>query len=228
MLRRTIRALGFLILLLLPQAVADPDSGVPRTQTVNLLGLIDPKLDVVEGEWMLKDGVLISSKQVFWARLQIPYEPPVAYDLTLELERKVGLEAINIGLVHADSQFHVVLDGWPPGMASGLATLDGKWANKNETTVRRPMFENGKRHTIICKVRRSGVSVSVDGKTVIDWNGDYGKLTNLRYLTVPNPKGLYISSVKCIYHFYKYELKPVRGRGKRVRSGPIPGGDPRE
>lgn len=194
------------------------DSGGISPRAVNLLRLIDPKRDTVQGEWKLEGGALLCVRKLPWARLQIPYIPPDEYDLTLVAERQEGLEAINIGLARGATLFHVVLDGFAfKGLQSGLSTVDGKWADANETTVKGQLFTNGTPSTVVCSVRKEGVKVTVDGRKVIDWTGEYKRLGNIKPLEMPEPRALYIHSYQCVYRFSRYELRAVSGLGKPLR-----------
>ena len=205
--------------LLVSGSAAHPaDSGGIAPRAIDLLKLIEPARDTVQGEWKLERGALVCVRKLPWARLQIPYIPPDEYDLVVVAERQEGLEAINIGLVRGGTLFHVVLDGFAhKGLQSGLSTLDGKWADANETTVKGQLFTNGTPSMVVCSVREAGVKVTVDGREVIDWTGDYGRLGNIKPLEMPEPRALYIHSYQCRYRFSRYELRLVSGRGRPLR-----------
>ena len=64
--------------------------------------------------------------------------------------------------------------GWG---VSGLERIDGKVSQDNETTHRGWRFVNGRRATITCEVRKGGVAVTCDGKRIVDWRGDPGRLS---------------------------------------------------
>lgn len=192
------------------------DAGGTAQSGTDLLALIDLKQDIVEGEWTVMEGALVCTQKRPWARVQIPYAPPDEYDLTLVAERREGLEAINIGLARGDRQFHAVVDGWS-GTMSGLSMIDNRWASGNETTARGRLLENGKPATIVVRVRNEGVSMTVEGKTVFDWKGDYSRLGNIQPLTVPEKRGMYLNSFNSVYHFTKMNLRTVSGTGRRLR-----------
>lgn len=196
-------------------AWGDSSGPRPRRET-DLLRLIDPEKDTVEGAWKLEEGALVCAQKRPWARLQIPYIPPDEYDLTIVAERREGLEAINIGLVRGDAQFHAVVDGWSATM-SGLSMIDKRWANANETTARGRLLENGRPATILCSIRKDGVSMTVDGRKVFDWKGDYARLGNISPLTVPDRRALYINSFNCVYRFSRMTVTPVSGQGRPLR-----------
>jgi WD40 repeat protein len=189
-----------------------------QESSVDLLKLIDPARDAVQGEWALKDGVLEPTKPASPARVQIPYSPPEEYDLTLVAERTEGKESINLGLFGGGRQFQVVIDGWPTaGYLSSLWSLDGKDGSDNESTRRGLLLSNGHPATIICSVRKTGVKVAVDGKTIIDWKGNYERLTNPGLAKIPDPRAMSIGCYDVIYRFSRLTLTPVSGSGKVLR-----------
>lgn len=65
---------------------------------LNLLELIDPRLDRVQGIWFFDDGSLRSPVE-FEARLQIPVAPPESYRLGMTIERLQGDEMFGLGIV---------------------------------------------------------------------------------------------------------------------------------
>jgi WD40 repeat protein len=186
--------------------------------SIDLLKLIDPARDTVQGEWALKDGVLEPTKKAYPARLQIPYSPPEEYDVTLVAERTEGKESINLGLFGGGHQFQVVIDGWPTaGFVSSLWSLDGKDGTDNESTRRGLLLSNDHPATILCSVRKTGVKVAIDGKTVIDWKGNYDRLVNPALAKIPDPRAMSIGCYDVVYRFSKMTLTPLSGNGKSLR-----------
>ena len=120
------------------------------------------------GGWRTRCSTFAGDKE--WSRIQVPYRPPEEYDLTVVAERVRGTEILVIGLVVGGKQAMVLLDGWGGGV-SGLERIDGKVSQDNETTHRGWRFTNGRPTTVVCKVRRGGVSVTCDGDNIIDWKG---------------------------------------------------------
>lgn len=211
-------ALVLAAVLLFPPGAPARDSSGPLPRVVDLLALIEPAKDTVDGEWTFDGRTLVCARKRPWARIQIPYAPPDEYDLTVVAERKDGLEAINIGLVRGGAQFHAVVDGFAfKGLQSGLSTIDGRFADNNETTVKGQLLANDAAGTVVCEVRKGGVRMRVDGKLVFDWKGDFKRLGNHPALKVPDSGALYLNAFNCIYRFPKMTLTVVSGRGKRRR-----------
>jgi WD40 repeat protein len=186
---------------------------------VNLLKLVDPKVDAVVGGWTLDDGVLVCSQKAPGGRLQIPYMPPEEYDLLIVGARKEGTDSFNIGLCSGPRPFQVVIDGWAKdGVGyTSLWSIDGKDGTANETTYKGMLLENGRPSRILCSVRKGGVKVLVDGKVVIDWKGDFGRLTAHDQARLPNPRALGIGSYNCEVRYTRVALIPVKGEGRSLR-----------
>lgn len=188
----------------------------PPPGPIDLLKLLDLKQDVVQGEWVFKEGKLLSGKGQ-GTRVQIPYLPPDEYDLTIVAARLEGTDSMNIGLARGTAQFCACIDGWT-STVHGLSLVDGKLAADNETAKRTGgVLKAGRASTIICSVRREGVAVTVDGRKVIDWKGDTSRLSLYKELAVPNPRALFMATWDTRFLFAKMTLTPISGEGQRLR-----------
>jgi len=203
------------------------DAPAPGTNTnapVDLLGLVDIKKDVYTGVWK-KDGAKILSpakaKPVSASALRIPYIPPAEYDLKMVVEWKgetdSGAQALDVGLVGLAGQFTVTLDGWAGGIY--LNSIDGAEPWTHSTAYKTRVFEANKPRTIVYSVRRTGITITLDGKSVVKWSGDMNKVKTTIYAyvysAVTDLKALYLSSWVS-YQINKLELTPVTGVGKKA------------
>ena len=184
---------------------------------IDLLALVDLRRDVVKdsADWERDGGGLGNHGRKNYgsaARIQIPYQPPEEYVLRVEFEARNCV----IGLVHPEAQFMVEL-----GMdVMGLAHLDGKRAmgdGENESTVRGTILKSG-RNVVEIIVRKRSVTASVNQKKILEWSGDFKRLTNLPggNYSVPNTKALFIANWGAC-KFTKMYLEPISGRGKKLR-----------
>ena len=194
----------------------EPDSARATQGMIDLLSLIDPKRDAVAGEWKLDGPVLVCSKDIPCARIQVPYVPPAEYDLTIMLQKQ-GNDGVGIGLSSARTQFAALLDCWPQsGYRSGLEMLDGAFANANDSTRSGRVVANDRNAVVLCSVREGRVRVLADGVTVVDWKGDVSRLSVPPALVVPESRGLFLASwARC--RITRIALLPVSGEGKRLR-----------
>ncbi len=147
-----------------------------RNEIVDLLKLIEPARDSISGGWTRDGGALVSPAGIPFARLQVPYAPPAAYQLTAVVERAAAGDSFSLGLVVGTSQPAVVLDGWN-NKKSGIAMVDGRWGDWNETAVDTPDLLKGGQHTIVCRVQPDRIEVQVDQRKIIDWQGDSRRLS---------------------------------------------------
>jgi len=188
-----------------------------RPSSIDLLRLIDPGKDGVVGAWRFKEGRLLTPGRPF-DRILIPYIPPEEYDIIVEAERLGGSNSLNLGLARGDVQFIVILDALINGeFTSGLDLVDGKPFYGNETTKKGALFENGKPSRVVCSVRASKITVTVDGKAVIDWNADYRRLSLYKDWKVPRTDTLFIGTWTGTVSYHSLELRPVSARGKPLR-----------
>jgi len=195
------------------------DSGWRRPVEVDLLKLLDLKKDVIAGEWAFEEGKLVTPGNWRNDRVQVPYEPPAEYDLTVVLRRKEETpqsESLNLGLPTAAGRTMVILDGWSDEEAAGIHLIDSKGANENETTTREKRLFADRETTVVCRVRKTGLAVLADGKSVFDWKGDLKRLTIPPTWATPNARALVLG---CCDRFVisRLTLSPVSGPGKPTR-----------
>jgi serine/threonine protein kinase len=184
---------------------------------IDLLALIDPQQDTVSGPIRMDGTKLIVPAEGSFTRAQIPYLPPAEYDLTVVAERKDGSNSLNLGLVVGDSQAMLVLGGTSSGDTNGLERIEGRNFAQNETTLTNWLFHKDRPVTIVCSVRRGGVTVTVDGRTIIQWKGDPRRLDVWDKWQVPNKKALFVASSGSTYHLHQMVLSPVTGQGTFLR-----------
>jgi serine/threonine protein kinase len=193
----------------------------PKAAT-DLISLIDPTQDIVSGAIRVEGSKLVLPGEGPYVRALLPYLPPAEYDLSVVAERKSGTDSLNLGLVVGDAQAMVVLGGTINGDVSGLERIDGRNFAENETRTVKKVFENDKRVTILCSVRRGAVQVSIDGRSLIQWKGDPRRLDVFEGWRVPNTKAFFIASSGTSYHIHHVSVVPVTGQGFFVRKPPTP------
>jgi len=179
---------------------------------VDVLALIDPKKDALGGAWEKNGPALLSPTAVAQASLQIPYIPPVEYDLKLIVERK-DIHVLHIGLPSGDVRIDADVDNqstW--GNLNFTDTPTKKCIVKYNTSY----IPRGKISSIVCTVRRMGVTITIDGKVVLCYEGDINNAKPVPEWKPPNPKALSLGSWGG-WVFTKISLVPVSGQGKKLR-----------
>ena len=186
---------------------------------VPLLPLVDLKHDLVRGSWEVKGGALECTGKAAAARVMIPYVPPEEYSLVLEAERTEGTDALVVGLSSGDHQFVHVLDGYTAAgkCLSGFEVLDGKQADVNESSREGQSFTNGVRAVVVYTVRKGSVAVGVDGRRILDWKGDFNRLSVRPDYRINNPGTLFIGAWMSRFRISRMWLYPLSPGGRRLR-----------
>ena len=187
---------------------------VPKVQptvtplSIDLLKAANPAKHSTKGKWEFEGKALVSASSG-QSILELPHAVPDEYTLKLQVERTAGSDALGIGLVLADRRCLVVLDAGPNiGYVSGLELIDRKPCANNETTRKGAIFKNGVSSDVHCHVRRDAISVTVDGKTIIDYKGKWGRLTLGDFWKTPN-RALFVGAQATSYRISKIELTPL-------------------
>ncbi len=185
---------------------------------IDLLALVDVAKDQVSGEWQ-KDGANLLAPKQFGARLELPYQPPDEYELTVIAE---PLDEPN-GLLlcqRSGGQRFVVLVNYSAGdgpPASALENIDGKNVGGNATTVRRDVLVKDRPSQIVCTVRKDSVTVMCDGHELIRWQGESKRLGLSDYWKTPTDSALFLGAYNCRYRFSRVTLTPLSGEGTKLR-----------
>ena len=183
------------------------------TDDIDLLSLIEVDKHVLRGVWELKNNVLVT-KGLKYGRIEIPYRPPEEYDIQVVLTGMENGQQINLGLAVGDVQFCAVLGArLQRGTTSGLDMINNKSFHQNETTFVGPIFSGSESTFIVASVRRDRISVSVDGKSIIDWKMDIDALSLYPKWAVPHRSSLFLGSWSRGYEVRNLALKPILGRG---------------
>jgi hypothetical protein len=209
-----------------PSSLADPPSesaAKPKSPlSIDLLTRIDLERDVVKGDWQFDSGQLSSPPDVNQARVQVPVEPPAEYTLRMVVMRggHGKYTTLGIGLVAGGRQFYVLLDSNEIGGSFGLDLLDGKSWNQNSSTRRLRVLTDGVPAEVVCTVLKSGLSVQVDGREVLQWKGDYKRLSLYSAWAVPHKRQLFLGT-DCNYVFSQLLLTPLGDAAKARAVGDV-------
>jgi hypothetical protein len=181
------------------ESKASPETGM------DLIRFVDPKKDTVTGTWVADGGSLVSTPGGSGARLQIPFLPPPEYDLKVVIEKKGAIHFVVI-LPTPESQCMVVFYG----NECAMHMLE------NEVYSKENGFSSNRPVTLVFSVRRTRLMITADGKTLIDWQADYKKVSLQDYWKLPNTKALGIGGMQGAT-FSKVTLTTVSGQGKKLR-----------
>jgi hypothetical protein len=186
---------------------------------IDLLGLIDIKRDTVSGEFKMSGGSLLTPNSRAVNRLQIPYYPPgEAYDIALTVQRLDGPNALFIGLVLDGQHFFVGIDNATNNEFTGIWNVEGKPGDgPNETTKKGHFLPLNKTVGIVCSVKKTGVTLTIDNKAVMTYAGSSTRLSLSGEYVGPDKNALWIGSWGSKFQVTKMILTPVAGgTGKRL------------
>jgi hypothetical protein len=191
-------------------------AGSGKDAPVDLLKLIDLDKNVVWGQWRRDGSTLITANEMF-SRVQIPYDMPAEYDVTIvaaPLKNGANLDALLVGLPIGGGKPQIagLTAGWD-GTWNLLDGLDGKMAAQNETSQRFRSVTPGVATTVTYQVRRTGISVAINGKTVINWKGDFNRFNLYKDWVVPDRTKLFIGTHRA------YEIRSLVLRAKAEAAG---------
>jgi hypothetical protein len=184
---------------------------------VDLLKLANPIKNkyAVKGRWHFNGKTLVSPLDEN-ARIQLPYVQPEEYELRVVVQHKQGQETMALGLPLPDFRTFVIFDaGSTNGYYSGFQLVDGLSLRlRNEYLVRGPVLTKGSPSTILCKVGREELTVTVNERVIAQYAGNFQRLRCKEEWEGPIKGVPTLGSWQGSYHFSAVELTPVSGPGR--------------
>jgi hypothetical protein len=181
----------------------------PAATGIDLLDHVELRRDVVCGAWGYQGPALFTASLPF-GRLQIRCIPPEEYDLKLVALRKHGVDSLDIGFVHGGRQGVLRIDG-QEGQFTWIELDTSPTLSSNPTASAGKRLRWNRPTSILLSVRRSGVSVVVDGVRLVDWKGDPSQLRLSPEFRVPQRDTLFIGSSETMFRIDELTLLPVSG-----------------
>jgi hypothetical protein len=184
---------------------------------VDLLKLVDPRRDAINGKWTLKGGVLLCDPgREIESHIEFLYTPPEEYDYRIVFVRVGGNDAIGLLCRAGGRQFGCMVAGWHNTIA-GFQMIDGRFADNNRTTNRAgTLLSNNQRYTFVVKVRKDGAEAILDDKQITSIKTTYTDvgLMGRHKLSRPDTIGLHAASPVRVE---SAEIIEVTGEGKKLR-----------
>lgn len=184
---------------------------------VNLLKLIDPGKDSIEGAWKLDNGKLVSGNGKF-VRLEIPYQPPAEYDFRVVFSRIDGANNVSQILSCRNKGFVWIMELGQSRCA--LGNCRGLWiteaGNPSITKVTETQNDNGP-HTSVLEVRKDRVRCIFNGKLIQDYKTDYADLSMNAGWKLRSEQLLGLGCWESPTEFHRIDVIEVSGKGRRTR-----------
>jgi hypothetical protein len=182
-------------------------------EKIDLLALADPEQCWTVGPWSREEGKLLSPKR-FGARLQVPYSPPEQYRLVLVVEPLDEPDGLILGQVLGGRRFVTLFNYTPREKAlSAIEDVDGRNVG-NSTTFTGDVLRKDVLSQVIVTVKKRGVTMSVDGRAIVAWEGRPDRLSLSDYWNTPNASALILGTYDCRYRFHRITMEPISGQGR--------------
>jgi hypothetical protein len=192
-----------------PVAAAAPAPATAVNGAIDLLKLINPRRDAVAGRWKWDTKAALITGDRPYDRLEIRYDVPAEYRLTVVASCASHGEALHLGLVTGLSQVVVSLDNQSKTVTN-LHEIDHQpFKDENGSLHRGPVLRDGEPNVITCEVRADRLSVDCNGERVIDWTGGMHRLSMNLPWGGRNNRYLMIGSTDTHFEISKLELSPL-------------------
>ena len=191
----------------LPAVVRQLERRIERLERAFAVDAFGRGMRAVRGSWTIEGDRLVSPSEGDGI-LQLPVEPTDEYVLTVRVERVSGTNTFAIGAVAGDRQVLVALDAHE-STVSGLEHLDGSYVHENEAARRGPVFVAGQESEVVCVVRKDRITCVVDDMAIVDWQGDFGRLSVPEAYAVPNVRALSIVTLNTSYAVRDIRFAPL-------------------
>ena len=193
---------------------AAPQNQPAGGTTIDLLRLINPANDAVRGRWeWTPEGLKLFPKAAV-STIEFPYEPPEFYDFTIEFSVKESKyrQVDQILTCQGVATSWQMGAGYAPSGSFGLMMVDGIKAidpNRKEAVVVRERLSPNVRHRSTVQVRKNWIRAILDGKEILNWEGEFNRLDLESQSRLKSVNRLGISGFGTEAIFHLAEVKPA-------------------
>ena len=173
--------------------------------------LVEIKADAKpETDWTRDGKTLIASAG---KPLPIPISLSGDYDFVVQAEAPERVESLSL-LLQADGHpFESVLCA--SGHISGLQLIDGQDVGQNETVLRESLLGQGQKFQLTCQVRRKQIRVLLDDRAIVEWDGEFDRLSAGPYWGTFAADGLLGILAQAPYRIHELKLIPRSDTAKQ-------------
>jgi len=192
-----------------PKTAAAVDDPERWKNAIDLLALVDPKKDAVDGTWRFENSLLVSDGRGLGSRsrIELPYQPPDEYDFRLVISNAEKRYCINQILSKDGKAFSWVMTvDW-----HGFEAVPATSAKPD------PGLEPGRAHNSIVQVRRDGLKAFVDGKLAAQCRTSYRDMWMNREWALRSPKLVGIASWGSVDRIHCADIIEIAGKGTFTR-----------
>jgi hypothetical protein len=208
-----------------PEPKSDPNLPPEEawSKAQDLLALVDPQRDTVNGQWQRRGSVLVSTNAGH-QKIEVPGAVPEEYDLRIVFVRTESDECVSVNLPRGTRPVTFVLGGWA-NRCIGFEVVKGKRAcDLSESRRNTPSITNGRRYTLILQVRATIFRAYLNGRFSCACRAPDSDLSTAGDQTFRNPERLGIGVFSSVYEFSEVKLLPARAGEVAVTTGGEDGG----
>lgn len=187
-------------------AVSLSDDGGRRFSPLDLLKVIAPAIDRVQGIWFFDHDKLRTPLE-FNARMQVPVALPKSYTMRMTVERLQGKKQFGIGIAVGGRATMISIDNSDSRFV-GLDRLDGKPAADNESTKAGTFLPLHKPVELACRVSENEVRLNLDKKEALRWQGNPDRLSITPDYAVPHTDWPFLSAFDSEFEVSSFRLEP--------------------
>jgi WD40 repeat protein/serine/threonine protein kinase len=206
------------------QALVFPTPGAKVDEwnnSINLLGMIDPRRNTVWGSWDTAEAGRLVSDRSPYARIEIPFQLPQEYDFRLVFERRSGAGGVTVILSRGGRQFRCEVGG-EANTRCMFENLKSTQILEVPALVQEPvMLRNDTLYTLLLQVRNDGVKALLNGKPLLEWKTDFSDIGLNPRWKLRNTLRLGVGSHECETQFHRMELLEITGKGRKQEPPPL-------
>jgi hypothetical protein len=195
-----------------------PGDALPRGRWVDVLRHVDLGWHIVSGEWR-REGSDIIVDPCPMSRIVLPVQIDGDYDFRAEFTRMTANNSINIMIPVGQRACQLTLAGGEQKV-HGLGMIDGysACAPENPAVFRPGSLVNERRYRVLISVRTNGdeatVHASLDGKSLIAWEGKQSSLSIAPVWQLPHQKRVGLGASDATVTFHAASICSVSGTTK--------------
>jgi hypothetical protein len=188
---------------------------MPLGKWFYVLGLVDPAVHGVGGNWArFREAVGTTTPSAF-ARFMIPAAVDGAYELEFDFTSPEGDGIVASLPVKAHGcSLHLAAYA---GKTSGIQLIDGQHVDANPTKTSPAGIVKNRRHSVFVRVElaedAARLSIALDGRPYIVWQGRQSSLSQGPAVVMPNPRAIGLGAHGSQIIFHTARVRMLSGSG---------------
>lgn len=178
---------------------------------------VDATRGVVAGSWSRSKAGL-RTRASTGSRFVLPVQVPREYDLQVEFTRHSGEHSVAVFFTSGTGRASFEIDAWSQNLA-GIQLIGGKDCRENSTRTANQKLRNNRRYTAEVRVRKMGVTVRLDGKTLATYKGDGSDLSLVPLWRLPKGAQIAVGAYQAETTFHSVRLRSASGEPVVNRRG---------